>query len=377
MDSVSSSVLFSFSENNLETNVLREKAILMANCFVLANYDINREESYQTDQIKVDWEKRLLVNTSSFDLSNHLSKYSKGWIEPLTDLDKTVIILRSICDKVFENANSLAQGLSEVEKKAGFLMEQLETLTVTAIFAFAGIMRMKATYSHRYAKMSEPYPPFVTLSNLSNEAQTRGKILIELFVKITGQNLRLKLANDSQSIEYIDKTTNTLEKTMSLKDINVHWISEQHYYESLFNLSSYNIQVTGSYKSHQVKAFEKTKLLALTSSWSVTNWVGSLTNLDKTVVILREHCNRARKQCERYSDVISKCFKPEDLFRNKTFKEVDAIIHHTFPGIRRMGTTYCSHYASNPNHPGLRELKECIDDLEWANKIKLDDEVDG
>ena len=364
MDPLSSTGTFSFVSQNESEPVLQRKAVLMSNCYTLANYDINREENYVTDQLKVDWERQLLVDSSSFDIANQISKFTNGLVTPLTNLDQTVIILSKVCKKVFDRAQYIFEILAERKVSSDdYLLVELKTRIITAIFVFAGLKRMKATYSHQYGR---DYPPFSALVQLTEKVDEFAKNLISLYWNQT--TLNCQLSKDSKCIDLLNYNGSTVD-TISLKTMNAYWVNEQHFYESMHNLSKYDLQGTSSYSAHQVKAFDNTKLLVLTGSWSFQNWSGNLTSLDKTVAVLEAHCSRMRIECERFSNQILKITKPENNLRYELLEEVDALIHFTIPGIKRMVTTYTQYYASNPDHRGLSDLQNCNRNLAWAEGL--------
>jgi hypothetical protein len=365
---------FVFQPEKKEKNILHENVLLAANCYVLANYDIAGLGNYNTDQIKADWDKQLLVDTSSFDLSNQISKYTKGWIEPFTELDQTVILLESICKQVFERAYGIGKCIKGMKGVPYNLIERYEKLTVIALFVFGGLKRMHDTYSKQYQNQKESKKGIVELKRLYTKIAEWGKTISELYCKTISPPCQIDVTKnrfDTIVIGRISKKVQLQPKTVFLSEVNNFFLQDQEYYQSLCHLSVYDLKESCDYSSHQIKAFDKTKLLVPTGTRCINNWCGQLTPLKQTVVVLKEHCERAKQECEDFSNHFLPSLKMEQGIKDNLGEEVDQIIHKAIPGVQRMAKTYLNHYSKKPKHPGLDDLHWCSLSLTWINRIVL------
>jgi hypothetical protein len=356
-----------------DKNVLLDNAKLAANCMVLANYDTACLENYYTDQIKVDWKQRLLIDTSSFDITQVFSKYIGGWSEPYTDLDKTVELLKEVCEKIFKRAHGYGCYLSKLPNKPKDQVETYEKLTTIALFVFSGLVRMKNSYTKHYKSIGEQKKGYKELLELKTQVDTWGKSLSELFCSTIAPPCSLEYSHNNSLLAYIglsDENSVYTHHAVDLDDVNIHLMRDQWYYESLCNLCHYDVKDSCDYRNNQIKAIEKTKLLVLTGTWSLNNWGGVLTPLNQTVVLLEQHCERAKKDCEEIFSYLAKSeATPADL-KLQLVEEANYIIEHALPGIKRMANTYNKYYANDPKHPGLQALNNCVKGLWWMNHLK-------
>lgn len=361
----------------VQIHKLRRNAILAANCVVLANYNTAGVGNYYTDQIKVDWDRHLLVDTSSFDISNQFSKLSMGWVEPYTELHKTVIILNEVCQAVFQRAKGYGQCLSTMEEKPKNLIDRYKKLTAIALMVFHGLNRMMSTYTLHYNEQNQQKAGYPELKKLFGEVAEWGTELWAIYSKIMSGPCKLGFNEHSEPICTLSTKVNhsniVYEEVMTLQDINRYLILDQQYYESLHHLCIYDPQGTSDYTYHQIKACDKTVLLVLTGFWSTNNWLGDLTPLDRTVIVLKKHCERAKIECAEFFDYFAKADAVDAEFKAALQDDVDQIIGGVIPGIKRMAKTYQKKYGESSTHPGLQELRVCSQSLNWSENMKTDD----
>lgn len=370
---LASSPLMSHFERDYNTEIaLHEKAVLVANCMVLANYDKGKRETYLLDQIKADRKNQLLVDTSSLDLVNKVSQYSRGWMESLTNLEETAVILEKICGTVFENAQLLGNIIIDSAERSPLLLKPFEKAANTAIIVFAGLIRMKNTYEHQYANDQEN-EGFRKLKQLEIGVTTWGNTIGEIYKKVFPKCTDFQYSESEQCLHVIeDDEDGKMLKKLSLDLFNQSCVEDQQYYASLYNICCYDVQGTGDYAKHQLKVSENTKLIVPTQTiWSMNNLLGNLSTLDKTAAVIKEHMDRAKVWCETHFTFLSSTENLDKSYRDMIEREIRAITGRVLPGLRRMQLTYNQKYRKKPNHPGLKELDDYIHSLDWAAKCQF------
>jgi hypothetical protein len=380
-----------FNQDAPQVNTLREKAVHLANCILLANYDTEKRETYALDQIKADWNIQLLVSTGTLDVFNKVKQYSAGLAQPLTDLYKTMEIIEKVCERVLFDAKMAAAVVenfclnplfshSEFRQKKP-IEQRFVSAATAAMFVFAGFIRMKNTYSHQYA------------NNLKNVGFQR---LLALNLKVVewGNEIKaiiIKSFTETKDIYYQEgnhiihwtrwknqgdrESSGTEDHFYQLDSFKKACREDQEYYESLYNLCSYDIQGTSDYAYHQLKVIENTNLIVHTKTtvWSMGSLLGSLPKLDATVNVMQQHLARAKLFCVENCELLKKFNLPAE-HRRCIQNEIEDITGSVLQGLRRMEKTYNQKYSRKQDHPGLQELKALAADLQWANACQFEED---
>lgn len=298
--------------------------VFWTNCNMIATYNPDGG-SYKNFQIKAELSTGYLIHTRSLSFSRLIP-----FTEVHTTLEETVPRLQNVCDRIYKEFTFMLKLLKPLNSKPPALTTRCIYLKQVTLSVLSGLRRIYRVYQEQYGSCNPPNPGLVDLKNLLDKYTP----VIKKF------DVPIFLSSRFPLFDFIQ------------------------YNQNLDIISRYDPKATKDYTNHQIKSKAGSNSLVYTSTYDPYKAANSLTTLDKTVLVLKAVCDRAKVECSQIVSALK--FQQDDDVIEHFRREVYSIVDHVIPGIIRINDTYSEHYTT---HPGLKELKELAESLTWGESL--------